>query len=191
MAGGMILLGVLLAYFDVAAGMILFSIIQFFANGWRAMQWRHYVLWPIFYWYFLGAVVAFAIMWSIAFVPDKALVYLSARPHAVRGRGAAGAMRPNIEWRGVPFVTGFLTTDHPDSVGRRRAHSRHLLPEEHARPQDHQRHQGGGADLQPRHARGLFRRARGDRRSPALDHRAGGRAGDGGGFARALSWSSA
>ena len=40
MAGGMILLGVLLNYFDVATGMILFSIIQLFANGWRALQWR-------------------------------------------------------------------------------------------------------------------------------------------------------
>jgi uncharacterized protein len=48
MAGGMILLGVLLNYFDVATAMILFSIIQLFANGWRALQWRSYVLWPIF-----------------------------------------------------------------------------------------------------------------------------------------------
>ena len=40
MAGGMILLGVLLNYFDVAAAMILFSIIQFVANGSRAVQWR-------------------------------------------------------------------------------------------------------------------------------------------------------
>ncbi len=40
MAGGMILLGVLLNYFDVPSAMILFSIIQFCANGWRAYQWR-------------------------------------------------------------------------------------------------------------------------------------------------------
>ena len=38
MAGGMILLGVLLIYFDVATAMILFSIIQFSANGWRAFS---------------------------------------------------------------------------------------------------------------------------------------------------------
>ena len=48
MAGGMILLGVLLNYFDVPSAMILFSIIQFCANGWRAWQWRQYVRWPIF-----------------------------------------------------------------------------------------------------------------------------------------------
>ena len=40
MAGGMVLLGVLLVYFDVATGMVLFSIIQLTANGWRALHWR-------------------------------------------------------------------------------------------------------------------------------------------------------
>ena len=49
MAGGMVLLGVLLVYFDVATGMVLFSIIQFVANGWRAVHWRRFVLWPIFF----------------------------------------------------------------------------------------------------------------------------------------------
>src|SRR3981081_793346 len=110
MAGGMVLLGVLLNYFDVATGMILFSIIQLFANGWRVVQWRRYVLWPIFGWYLLGAAFSFGFMWMIAFVPDKAMVYLALglMPFAVEALPLA--MRPNIEWRGVPFVTGVLTT---------------------------------------------------------------------------------
>src|SRR5215475_8916694 len=76
MAGGMILHGVLLNYFDVATGMILFSIIQFFVNVLRVVQWRQYVLWPIFGWYVVGAAISFAIMWTVALVPDKATVYL-------------------------------------------------------------------------------------------------------------------
>lgn len=110
MAGGMILLGVLLNYFDVAAGMIFFSIVQLFANGWRALQWRSYVLWPIFLWYVLGAAIAFAFMFAISFVPNKPMVYLSLglMPFAVEILPAR--LRPNIEWRGVPFVTGLLTT---------------------------------------------------------------------------------
>jgi uncharacterized protein len=110
MAGGMILLGVLLNYLDVAAGMIFFSIIQLFANGSRAWQWRRYVLWPVFQWYVLGAAIAFALMFAAAFVPDKAMVYLSLglMPFAVEVLPAR--YRPNIEWRGVPFVTGILTT---------------------------------------------------------------------------------
>ena len=110
MAGGMVLLGVLLAYFDVATGMILFSIIQLFANGWRVVQWRHYVLWPIIGWYVVGAVLSFAVMWMIAIVPDKAVVYLMLGliPFVVEALPAA--LRPNIEWRGVPLFTGVVTT---------------------------------------------------------------------------------
>ena len=90
----MVLLGVLLNYFDVATGMILFSIIQLFANGWRVVQWRHYVLWPIFGWYLVGAVISFTFMWMIAFVPDKATVYLvlGLMPFAVEA--AAGLHAP-------------------------------------------------------------------------------------------------
>jgi uncharacterized protein len=110
MAGGMILLGVLLNFFDVATGMIVFSIIQLVANGWRAWQWRTYVLWPIFGWYVLGALISFTLMWTIAFVPDKALVFLAlgAMPFLVEALPAA--IRPDIERRGVPFFTGIITT---------------------------------------------------------------------------------
>src|SRR5256884_2081019 len=110
MAGGMVLLGVLLNYVDVATGMILFAIIQLFANGWRVLQWRRYVLWSILGWYVVGAAISFAGMWTIAFVPDKAMVYLALglMPFVVEALPAA--MRPNIEWRGVALITGPATT---------------------------------------------------------------------------------
>jgi uncharacterized membrane protein YfcA len=110
MAGGMVLLGVLLIYFPVPTAMVLFSIIQFVANGWRALLWRRFVLWPVFIWYAVGGMVAFAIMRAIAYVPDKATVYvlLGAMPFCVEALPAAA--RPNIQWRGMPFVTGLLTT---------------------------------------------------------------------------------
>src|SRR5471030_1634286 len=110
MPGGMVLLGVLLVYFDVATGMVLFSLIQLAANGWRALHWRRYVIWPIFYHYVVGALIAFAVMRFIAFVPNKMMVYLALglMPFAVEVLPAS--LRPNIEWRGVPFVTGVLTT---------------------------------------------------------------------------------
>src|ERR1043165_8810298 len=65
MGGGMVLLG-----------MLLFSVVQLAANGWRALHWRRYVLWPIFYGYVGGALLAFAVMRTIAYVPNKAVVYV-------------------------------------------------------------------------------------------------------------------
>lgn len=106
----MVLLGVLLVYFDVATAMVMFSIIQLFSNGMRAFQWRQYVLWPIFWRYVAGAALAFAAMRLIAIVPNKAFVYLSlgAMPFAIEALPAA--WRPSIQWRGVAFMTGILTT---------------------------------------------------------------------------------
>jgi uncharacterized membrane protein YfcA len=110
LAGGMVLLGVLLVFLDVTAGMVLFSVIQFFGNAWRAVQWWGFVRWRIFWFYCLGAAAAFAAMRLIAFIPDKALVYLllGLMPFLVELIPARA--RPNIEWRGVPFLTGVLTT---------------------------------------------------------------------------------
>ena len=110
MAGGMVLLGVLLIYFDVTTGMVLFSIIQLATNGWRALHWRKYVIWPVFYGYVAGGIVAFIIMRFIAFVPDKMTVYLALGLMPFLVEVVPAAMRPNIEWRGIPFVTGVLTT---------------------------------------------------------------------------------
>lgn len=110
MAGGMILLGVLLLYLDVIPAMVLFSTIQLASNGWRVLLWRRHVRWRIFFLYVAGAALAFVVMRWIAFVPDKAWVYLAlgALPFLVYLLPANA--RPNIEWRGVPVLTGFLTT---------------------------------------------------------------------------------
>ena len=74
------------------------------------MLWRHFVLWRIFAEYVCGAVVSFAVMILIAIIPDKAAVYLSlgAMPFLIEVLPIS--WRPNIEWRGVPFITGVLTT---------------------------------------------------------------------------------
>src|SRR5579862_2271040 len=99
MAGGMILLGVLLNYLDVAAGMIFFSLIQFFANGLRAWQWRRYVLWPLFFHYVAGAALSFVLIFATAYVPDKAVVYLALGLMPVAVEALPAAYRSNIEWR--------------------------------------------------------------------------------------------
>src|ERR1700674_1902430 len=110
MAGGSILLGVLLVYFDVTTAMVLFSIIQFAANGWRAVLWYRYVRWPIFFHYVGGALIAFAALRLIAYVPDKATVYflLGIMPFLVELLPSRA--HPSIEWPGMPLFAGALTT---------------------------------------------------------------------------------
>ena len=54
--------------------MILFSIIQLFANGWRACS-GGFTCCGRSSLYVLGSVISFAAMWTVAFVPNKAMVY--------------------------------------------------------------------------------------------------------------------
>jgi len=110
MAGGMILLGLLLVYFDVATAMVMFSILQIAGNGWRAMHWRRFARWPIVLWYIVGSLLAFLVMRAIAYVPNKAVVYILLGSMPFLTEAVPQALRPNIEWRGVPLATGFLTT---------------------------------------------------------------------------------
>ena len=77
MAGGMILLGALLVFMDVAPAMVLFGVIQTAANGWRAALWLRYVDWGIVWRFMIGSGVAFLLMRSLALLPSKAAIYLT------------------------------------------------------------------------------------------------------------------
>jgi uncharacterized protein len=110
MAGGMILLGVLLIYFDVATGMVIFSLLQFSSNVSRVLLWRKFILWPILFQFVAGGAVAFGLMSLIAFIPDKATVYLLLGGMPFLVEALPQTWRPNIEWRYVPYASGFLTT---------------------------------------------------------------------------------
>src|SRR5262245_2036603 len=76
MAGGLILLGVLLVIMDVTSAMILFGATQLGANGWRTFLWRQHILWRLVGPYIAGALAMFAFMKVVAFLPDKAMVYI-------------------------------------------------------------------------------------------------------------------
>jgi uncharacterized protein len=77
MAGGMILLGVLLVFMDVAPAMVLFGVIQVVSNSWRTALWFRYVDWGIVWRFLIGSTVAFVLMRSLALLPSKATVYLT------------------------------------------------------------------------------------------------------------------
>jgi uncharacterized membrane protein YfcA len=108
-AGGMILLGVLLIFFDVPTAMVLFSVLVAAANIWRVVTWWRYIHWRIWFGYVTGGAIALVALRAIEFVPSKALVYflLGLIPFAIEV--LPRAWQPNIEWRGVPVIGGLVT----------------------------------------------------------------------------------
>jgi uncharacterized membrane protein YfcA len=109
-AGGMIMLGVLLIFFDVPTAMVMFSLLATTGNVWRVASWWRYIHWPIWLGYVAGAVIAIAGLRLVAFIPDKALVYLilGIIPYAIEL--LPKSWHASIEWRGVPVLTGLATT---------------------------------------------------------------------------------
>jgi uncharacterized membrane protein YfcA len=86
MAGGMILIGVLLAFLPVPAAMALHAVTQMASNGWRALLWWRHVRWRVVAFYLLGCGLALA-AWSVwLFVPSRpvALLFLGVTPFLAR-----------------------------------------------------------------------------------------------------------
>jgi uncharacterized membrane protein YfcA len=76
MAGGMILMALLVALLPVAVAMMLHGAVQAFSNGSRAWFLREYVRWKILPFYLVGAAIAVAAFAMLTLVPDPAVVLL-------------------------------------------------------------------------------------------------------------------
>lgn len=86
MAGGMILMGVLLAVLPVPAAMALHAVTQMASNAWRAVLWHRHIRWrPVAF--FLVGNCAALVVWSVfRWVPEKpvALIVLGLTPFMFR-----------------------------------------------------------------------------------------------------------
>ncbi|MGF7176914.1 TSUP family transporter [Azospirillum doebereinerae] len=71
MAGGMVLMGLLLVLLPVPSAMLLHGITQFTSNGWRAWLWRRHVDWGIVGRFALGAAAAGGAFALVGAVPDR------------------------------------------------------------------------------------------------------------------------
>lgn len=76
MAGGLLLMGVLLLVLPVALAFVVHGLLQLVSNGWRAVLQREHVRWPIVGWYASGSVLAAGLVTLVAYVPSKAVTYL-------------------------------------------------------------------------------------------------------------------
>jgi uncharacterized membrane protein YfcA len=106
MAGGLILLGVLLVFLDVAPAMVLFGTIQTVANGWRATLWRRHVSWSIVWRFLVGSTLMFLALRWVAFVPSKAMIYLSLGLIPFAADLLPRRLEPDITRPGVPYISG-------------------------------------------------------------------------------------
>jgi len=110
MAGGMILMGVLIALLPVPAAMMLHGITQFAANGWRAAMLRTSIDWRVFRGYALGSLAALAVFAGVQVVASKpvALLMLGCMPFV--GLALPEKLHLNVERRGHSSACGAICT---------------------------------------------------------------------------------
>jgi uncharacterized membrane protein YfcA len=105
MAGGMILIGVLLMLMPLPTAMVLHAITQMASNGWRAFLWRAHIRWRPVSVYLIGCALALSV-WSIArYVPDKpiALLLLGVTPFMARMLPSEIKPNPDSIWQGALY----------------------------------------------------------------------------------------
>jgi uncharacterized membrane protein YfcA len=110
MAGGMILMGILLAFLPVPTAMLLHGITQLASNLWRALLWRNSVDWKVFRGYVYGAVAALLAFATLHIVVSKpvALIVMGFTPFVTLV--LPERLHLNVERRGHPFGCGVICT---------------------------------------------------------------------------------
>src|SRR5690606_10578322 len=77
MAGGLVLLGVLLMILPVGTAIAVQGAIQIIANGWRAFLSRAYIDWTILGFICLGLLAAGIVLYLVRYTPDLATVCIA------------------------------------------------------------------------------------------------------------------
>lgn len=106
MAGGMILMGVLLAMMPVPAAMMLHGITQLAANAWRAFLWRDAVDWRVFRHYLYGALTAVGAFALLEFVASKPMAFIVLGLTPFVSLALPEKLHLNVERRGHSFACG-------------------------------------------------------------------------------------
>jgi uncharacterized membrane protein YfcA len=110
MAGGVILIGILLALLPLQTAMVLHGVTQLASNGWRALLWWRDVRWRIAAAYSAGSLIALG-LWSITgYVPDKPVAFLLLGLSPFSVRLIPERFRPNPEHMSQSVLYGVLCT---------------------------------------------------------------------------------
>lgn len=76
MAGGMILMAILVSLVSVAAAMMIHGAVQATSNGSRAWFLREHIQWHILPGYVLGAAIALSAFWFLSLVPNASVILI-------------------------------------------------------------------------------------------------------------------
>jgi len=77
MAGGMMLMAIMLALVPVSTAMVLHGVAQLTSNTWRAWLWRTYVDWRVVRRYLIGLAAAVGFLGMVAFAPERGMVLIA------------------------------------------------------------------------------------------------------------------
>lgn len=110
MAGGIILMAVLVSVQSVAAAMIVHGTVQATANGSRAFFLRQHIVWRILPGYLLGAALALASFITVALVPDPAVILLTIGAFPWLARALRSLHGLDITRGATPVACGALVT---------------------------------------------------------------------------------
>jgi len=110
MAGGMILMGVLLALMPVPAAMLLHGVCQMASNGWRMWLWRREVNWRVFRGNAWGSLAILAVFCALQLVGSRPVVYLILGLTPFISYVLPPKLKLNVDRPWHPFVCGLSCT---------------------------------------------------------------------------------
>jgi len=110
MAGGLVLMGILLALMPVPAAMMLHGITQLASNAWRAFLWRSHVDWRVFRGYLWGSLAMLALFSIFQFVVGKAVVLIVMGLTPFLAYVLPERLHLNVERPGHPTLSGAVCT---------------------------------------------------------------------------------
>lgn len=108
MAGGMVLMGILLTMLPVTSAMLLHGITQMTSNGWRAWLWRRHIVWGVVAQFFLGGAAAVLLFALVRYVPDKAVSLIVLGLSPFMAMVVPSRWSPDVTRRGHSVVAGAL-----------------------------------------------------------------------------------
>jgi uncharacterized protein len=110
MAGGMILMGLLVYLMPVPAAMVLHGATMLASNGWRAVLWWRYADFMIVLRFSAGTLLALGVFSMILFVPSRAVVFITLGLVPFATLAVPERHAPRIDRRGAAEFCGFLGT---------------------------------------------------------------------------------